>query len=215
MLAQEPAIEAVAVCTPPGISGRIALDAIAMGKHVLLEKPPCATLGEFRQIGAAAARAGTTVMASWHSRFGGAVEIARAILADEEVAQLAMTWKEDAVAVHPAQSWMWQPRGFGVREFGINGISLLTRVLAQPLVVAAASLYVPAGAATPIAAELDFAGAGEHDRLHAELDWRAPEERTIEIITRSGRRLWTGRTGQHLEVDGVVVVDEPNLEYQR
>jgi len=40
MLAAEPTIEAVAICTPPGVRGQIALDAIAAGKHVMLEKPP-------------------------------------------------------------------------------------------------------------------------------------------------------------------------------
>jgi predicted dehydrogenase len=216
MLAAEPTIEAVAICTPPDVRGAIALDAIAAGKHVMLEKPPASTLGELRRIRAAAEQAGVTVFAGWHSRFGLGVERAREVLAGEQVASVEMIWRENAPTLHPDQAWMWRRGGFGVLEFGINGFSILTRILPDPLVVRAATLHVPLGSETPIAAEIAFAGEREGDRLHAEMDWRAPAvTRTIEVLTRSGRRVWLGRTGQHLEVDGALLVDEPNLEYER
>jgi D-galactose 1-dehydrogenase len=215
MLAAEPSIEAVAICTPPGVRGQIALDAIAAGKHVMLEKPPASTLGELRRVRLAAERAGVTLFAGWHSRFGLGVERAREALADQQVASLEMIWKENAAVIHPDQHWMWKVGGFGVFEFGINGLSILTRILPEPLVVRAATLRLPAGSQTPIAVAIDFYGSREGDRMHAEMDWRSPEERTIEIVTRSGRRVWMNRTGLHLEVDGTVLVDEPNLEYGR
>jgi len=216
MLAAEPTIEAVAICTPPDVRCRIALDAIAAGKHVLLEKPPFSTLGEFRLVRRAAEHAGVTLMVSWHSRFGLAVERAREILADQQVARLEMIWKEDAAAIHADKGWMWRTGGFGVLDFGINGISILTRILPMPLVVRAATLWTPDRAQTPVAAEIDFAGLREEDRLHAEINWRSTTEiRTIEIVTRAGRRLWMPITGHRLEVDGIVLADEGNLEYQR
>jgi predicted dehydrogenase len=216
MLAAEPTIEAVVVCTPPDLHCRVALDAIAAGKHVLLEKPPCSTLGEFRRVCDAAGRAGVTLMASYHSRFGGAVERAREILAGEQVAGVEMIWKEDAVALHSRKEWMGKVGGFGVFDFGINGLSILTRVLPMPLVVRAATLHVPDGWQTPIAAELDFAGLRDEDRLHADIDWRSRVEiRTIDIVTRSGRRVRLPFTGHRLEVDGTLLVDEGNLEYRR
>ena len=49
--------EVVAICTLPDVRCRIALDVIAAGKHVLLEKPPFSTLGEFRLVRLAAERA--------------------------------------------------------------------------------------------------------------------------------------------------------------
>jgi D-galactose 1-dehydrogenase len=216
MLAAEPAIEAVAICTPPDVRCRIALDAIAAGKHVLLEKPPFSTLGAFRLVRQAAERAGVTLMVSWHSRFGLAVERAREILADQQVASVEMIWKENAAAIHAEKGWMWKTGGFGVLDFGINGISILTRILPMPLVVRAATLWTPDGAQTPVAAAIDFAGLRDEDYLHAEIDWRSTSEiRTIEIVTRTGRRLWMPITGHCLEVDGAVLADEGNLEYQR
>ena len=46
MLAAEPGIEAVAMCQPPQARFAAARDALLAGKHVLLEKPPGATLSE-------------------------------------------------------------------------------------------------------------------------------------------------------------------------
>jgi len=216
MLAAEHGIEAVAICTPPDVRCRIALDAIAAGKHVLLEKPPFPTLGELRLVRGAAKRAGVTLMVSWHSRFGVAVERAREILGAEQVAGLEMVWKEDAAAIHAEKGWMWKTGGFGVLDFGINGISILTRILPMPLVVRAATLWIPDGSQTPIAVEIDFAGLRDEDRLHAKIDWRSTSEiRTIDVVTRSGRRVRLPVTGHRLEVDGAVLAAEGNLEYQR
>ena len=216
MLAAESGIEAVAICTPPDIRCRIALDAIAAGKHVLLEKPPFSTLGEFRRVREAAALAGVTLLGGWHSQFNLAVERAREILADQEVAGLEMVWNEDVKEFHPGQEWIWQPGGFGVFDAGVNGLSIVTRILPQPLVVRAATLRIPQRAQTPIAVDIDFAGLRDGDRLHIGMDWRTPTaERSIEVLTRTGRRLWMPNSGRRLELDGTVLVDEENLEYPR
>src|SRR5689334_7882016 len=46
MLQQSSQLDAVAITTPPGPRYDIACDCIAAGLHVLLEKPPTATLSE-------------------------------------------------------------------------------------------------------------------------------------------------------------------------
>ncbi len=43
-------LDAVAICTPPQVRHAIARDAIEAGKHVLLEKPPTATLSELEDL---------------------------------------------------------------------------------------------------------------------------------------------------------------------
>jgi D-galactose 1-dehydrogenase len=157
-----------------------------------------------------------TLLGGWHAQFGVAIERAREILAGQQVARLEMIWKQDFRGSHPNQDWIWRTGGFGVFEFGINGLSILTRILPDPLVIRAATLRIPDGAQTPIAVEIDFTGAQEEDRLHYEMDWRSTTfERTLEIVTRAGRRLWMQRSGHHLEVDGTILVDAENLEYAR
>src|SRR4051812_43829589 len=46
MLAAEPSVAAVSVASPTGTHFPVARDALLAGRHVLLEKPPTATLGE-------------------------------------------------------------------------------------------------------------------------------------------------------------------------
>jgi D-galactose 1-dehydrogenase len=216
MLAKEPSIQAVVIATPPAIRWRIALDAIAAGKHVLLEKPPFSTLGDFRRVRLAAERAGVTLMGGWHCQFNLAVDRAREILAEEEVAGLEMIWDEDVAVSHPGQEWIWQAGGFGVFDTLINGISILTKILPQTLVVRAATLKVPKGVQGPVAVEVDFAAPGDADSWHARANWRAPgPERTLKIVTRAGHRLWMPKTCRCLELDGTTLIDEENFEYPR
>src|SRR5207237_7286659 len=85
MLAKAPAIDAVALCTPPQVRRAQAAAALAAGKHVLLEKPPGATVSEIAPLVAATAQSGKTLFATWHSRFAPAVEPARAFLADRQI----------------------------------------------------------------------------------------------------------------------------------
>src|SRR5690606_21037640 len=67
MIEAHPEIEAIAICTPPQIRHKIAAQVIATGRHVFLEKPPAATLGEAEAIRDLATAKGVTVLASWHS----------------------------------------------------------------------------------------------------------------------------------------------------
>ena len=52
-----PDLDAVAICTPPHVRHRIAREALAAGKHVMLEKPPAATVAEMHDLTASAAAA--------------------------------------------------------------------------------------------------------------------------------------------------------------
>src|SRR3954451_16084470 len=77
MLASVPDLDAVAICTPPQPRHAIARDALAAGKHVLLEKPPAATLSELVDLKTAAEAAGKTLFTTWHAQYNEAVEAAR------------------------------------------------------------------------------------------------------------------------------------------
>jgi D-galactose 1-dehydrogenase len=85
LLASDIAVDAVALCTPPQVRRAQAAAALAAGKHVLLEKPPGATVAELAPLVAAAEATGRTLFATWHSRFAAAVEPARAFLVDRQI----------------------------------------------------------------------------------------------------------------------------------
>ncbi len=50
MLANVPDLDAVAICTPPQAHYEAAKLALASGKHVLLEKPPCTSMMQFENL---------------------------------------------------------------------------------------------------------------------------------------------------------------------
>ncbi len=218
VLAKGPDIDAVALLTPPEVRAALALEAIDAGKHVLLEKPPAASMAEFESMREAATRRGVTLFATWHSRFNAAVDETRRRLAGRRLAELAITWKEDVRRWHPGQEWIWTEQGFGVLDPGINAFSIATAILDAPLSVASAELSFPANRAAPIAADIRFASEAHPGAvLGASLDWRQEGEQTwtIRIATADGEAMLLTAGGTRLAVDGRPVVAEPSEEYER
>lgn len=180
-------IDAVALCTPPQVRRAIAATAIANGWHVLLEKPPGATLAEVISLRDAAAAAGVSLFASWHSRHAPGVEPARAWLAGREIRRATITWREDVRVWHPGQAWIWQPGGFGVFDPGINALSIATRILPRPFFVEQAELDYPANQGAPIAARVDFRDtAGVPIAMDLDFRQEGPQSWDIVVETDAG-----------------------------
>lgn len=213
LLAEGPQIDAVALCMPPQVRFSAALAALRAGKHVLLEKPPGASLGEIEILSAEAEARGVTLFASWHSRHAAAVEETAALLRRRRVTAARIAWKEDVRRWHPGQAWIWEPGGLGVFDPGINALSILTRILPQPLCVTAARLVFPANRQAPIAADLSLQDR-QGTRVEAAFDWRqtGPQTWTITLQTDSGEILLSDG-GSRLTLDGVVGEVGPNQEY--
>jgi D-galactose 1-dehydrogenase len=213
MLASKQRIDAVAICTPPQARHEMAAKALQAGKHVLLEKPPGATISELTPLIAAARQAGRTLFAAWHSRFAPAVETARAFLADREIKSVVVEWKEDVRIWHPHQAWIWEPGGVGVFDPGINALSIMTRILPRPFFLTRSELSFPRNRAAPIAADLAFsdeAGAP----IRAEFDWRqtSPQIWHMHIETDAGL-LTLGAGGRRLIHGEHTLVDGEKAEY--
>ncbi len=213
MLAAQPGgIDAVAICTPPVPRFDIASEAILAGIPVLFEKPPTATLGELDELIGLAAVQGVPIHTAWHSQYAAGVGAATQALAGEKVASLTMRWHEDVRKYHAGQEWIWQPGGFGVFDPGINGLSILTQILHEPLLVRDASMLFPANRHTPISAEVTFHG---QDRK-AIMDWHGgvEEEWSICIETESGKTVQLTEGGAKLEINGVPKQLAPHDEYR-
>ncbi len=87
LYAAVPDVDAVAICTPPHVRHAIAREALAAGKHVMLEKPPAATVAEMHDLTRLRAPAGRVIFATWHSQYNAAVDAAKARLAGQKIAQ--------------------------------------------------------------------------------------------------------------------------------
>jgi D-galactose 1-dehydrogenase len=208
-----PNLSAVALCTTPQVRYHAARYALNRGCHVLLEKPPGATLSEVAALVELAAQQRCALFASWHSRQAAAVEPARRWLAGRAVTGVSVTWKEDVRVWHPGQTWIWRAGGLGVFDPGINALSILTRILPATIVLQHAELSYPQNCETPIAARLQLTdGAGAPIRM--ELDFRHTGEASwdIAVETDDGRMLLSNG-GSALRIEERAQPLAPNAEY--
>ena len=215
MLADVGKLDAVAITTPPGPRYAIARDCIAAGLHVLLEKPPTATLAEIDDLRDRAAARGVSLFTTWHAQHNPAVVEAANLLAGKGIAEMAITWHEDVEKWHPGQRWIWEAGGFGVFDPGINAFSIASRIFPGALFVRSAALHFPASSHTPIAAEITFESTASDGPLTCSLDWRraAGEEWTIRIVTAKGQKIELHDGGARLTVDGAARAGHGAGEY--
>jgi D-galactose 1-dehydrogenase len=210
LLAADIEVDAVSLCTPPQGRFEQAKAALMAGKHVMLEKPPGATLSEVFALETLAKDKGLSLFATWHSRAAAGVEPARALLAKRNLRRLSVEWKEDVRHWHPGQAWIWEPGGLGVFDPGINALSIVTRIMPEKFHLVRSDLTFPANRAAPIAASLSFE-TGSGIPLQAELDWRQTGPQTWDIraetdegeilLTHGGSRLFVGGQPQIVEED--------------
>jgi D-galactose 1-dehydrogenase len=213
LLAARPDIRAVSLCMPPVPRFDIATAALAAGKHVMLEKPPGATVSEVLKLERLARAKGVTLFATWHSRHAAGVAQARGYLRDAQIRHVQIDWKEDVRRWHPGQDWIWQAGGLGVFDPGINALSIMTEILPNPVHLTAATLAFPDNCETPIAADLAFAGPAGMT-VDAVFDWRqeGPQSWNITVDTTHGQlRLTDG--GATLLIDGMAQKAEGPGEY--
>jgi D-galactose 1-dehydrogenase len=202
-LEARPDVGAVSLCLPPVPRFDHAAKAILAGRHVMLEKPPGATLAECHVLQQMAREADVSIFAAWHSREAAQVAAARDWLKERQIRRLAIIWKEDVRRWHPGQHWIWQAGGLGVFDPGINALSILTTILPQPVHLRSAELFFPENCETPIAAGLDFAHPGGA-AVTAEFDFRQDGEQTWSIaVETDGGKLLLSEGGARLAIDGV------------
>ncbi len=213
LLAARPDISAVSLCMPPIPRFAAARAAIRAGRHVMLEKPPGASVAEVLTLERLAREAGVSLFATWHSRHAAGVAPARDWLRDRHVRRVRIDWKEDVRKWHPGQAWIWEPGGLGVFDPGINALSIMTEILPAPVYLRKATLSFPENRAAPIAADLSFAGSDEID-VEAAFDWREEggEIWQIEVSTDDGT-LNLREGGATLRIDGVDQAVEGRGEY--
>lgn len=215
LLAAEPDVGAVSLCTPPQGRFAQARAALAAGRHLMLEKPPGASLAEVQELGRMAQAAGLSIFATWHSREAAAVEPARAFLRNRKIRKVEVVWREDVRHWHPGQQWIWEPGGLGVFDPGINALSIVTRILPEAMRLTAADLEFPANRDAPIAAKLAFETAGGAP-VSADFDWRqtGPQTWDVRVETDQGA-IALSKGGSVLIREGEPPQTAPDEEYKR
>jgi D-galactose 1-dehydrogenase len=209
-----PSVEAVSICTPPQLRYDIARVALSRGKHVMIEKPPGATLSEVAALAAIAERQRVSLFATWHSRAAAAVSPARDWLAVRAIRIGHIYWKEDVRVWHPGQNWIWKAGGFGVFDPGINALSIITRIMPVEVVLRDAELFYPSNCETPIAANLTLDAQGASIRAEFDFLQTGPQTWDIDVETDEGRLLMS-RGGAMMHINGNSIVVAGDREYPR
>ena len=210
MLAENPKIEVVSLCLPPVPRFEYAAACLRAGRHVMLEKPPGATLAEVHALEDLAAEVGKTLFATWHSRMAKGVAAAKRVLADKVVQSAHIDWKEDVRQWHPNQDWVFEPGGMGVLDPGINALSIMTEVLPAPVHLKQGVVQVPSNRETPISAELEFSGG-----VTASFDWLKEGEQfwQMKFAAKDGTIVELFDGGNRCVVDGVEQAQSSLDEY--
>lgn len=110
-LLSRPDVDAVSIVTPDFAHTQLALDAIAAGKHVLIEKPLATTSAECRRIIDAARGAGVKLMVDFHNRWSPPFFKARKSIEAGEIGSVRLIYYRlnDTIFV-PTEMLSWAAR---------------------------------------------------------------------------------------------------------
>lgn len=121
-------IDAVTVATPTQTHYRIAMDAIDAGKHVLIEKPICATIEESEELIQAAKDAGLTLAVGLIERHNPVVKFAKESIEAGKFGDLV------TVAARRVSSFPSRIRDVGViMDLGVHDIDVTRYLVGSPI----------------------------------------------------------------------------------
>jgi predicted dehydrogenase len=150
-------IDVVVVCTPTGLHGEVAIEALRAGKHVIVEKPAELTVARTDEIIEARDKAGTLVTVISQHRFDPATETTLAAIGRGEFGRLtsgiaSIDWWRGQ-SYYDSGDWRgtWELDGGGaLMNQGVHTVDLLVAALGRPVEVFA------------------YAGTLAHERIEVE-----------------------------------------------
>jgi predicted dehydrogenase len=160
-LVADPAVDVVYVATPHSTHRDIALEAIAAGKHVLIEKPLAVTAAQGRQIAQAAERAGVLVMEAMWTQYLPHVDISRQLIADGVLGDIQLVNADFGLDVPRdlrPRIWDSELGGGALLEMGVYPLSFCVSLIGEPVRISATGL-VQGEVDTHVAVQLTTANA--------------------------------------------------------
>ncbi|HEY7273270.1 MAG TPA: Gfo/Idh/MocA family oxidoreductase, partial [Actinoplanes sp.] len=135
-------VDIVAVCTPTGRHGEVAIEALAAGKHVIVEKPAEITVARTDEIIEAQRKAGTVVTVISQHRFDPSTEKTLAAIERGELGRLtsgiaSIDWWRGQ-SYYDSGDWRgtWELDGGGaLMNQGVHTVDLLVATMGRPVEV--------------------------------------------------------------------------------
>jgi myo-inositol 2-dehydrogenase/D-chiro-inositol 1-dehydrogenase len=189
-------VDVVSVCTPPARHADVTLEALSAGCHVLCEKPVARTLADAIRIQSAAEAADLVVMIGHVSRFEPDHRMARDLVADGHVGDVAMATHSMTTSLPGWSEGGWLARaeesGGPLLDLSAHSFDYLAWVIGSPAVrVHAVAADSPAGPSTYALAIVRFASGAMGQ---VETSWAHPVARgfktVVEIVGADGRISW-------------------------
>jgi predicted dehydrogenase len=131
-------VDAVSLATPHHLHAPMALEAIAAGKHILMEKPLANSEADCLKLIEAAERQGVVLMLAYIVRYRPAVQLLRALIESEQYGKpfSANCWVEGYLPPQPPESWFSRQETLGggvLYSHGCHYIDLLLSLFGTPV----------------------------------------------------------------------------------
>lgn len=138
LLARED-IDVVTICTPSGMHAEIALDAIAAGKHVLVEKPIALKTSDADRMIAAAAEAGVKLCVVLQNRYNPPMQAARAAMREGRLGRVMLgsatvRWFRPQEYYEDDWHGTWAMDGGALMNQSIHHVDALSWLMGEPVV---------------------------------------------------------------------------------
>jgi predicted dehydrogenase len=159
---RDPQVEAVDICLPTDLHEPVALEALAAGKHVLVEKPMALDGASAERMIAAARRQGRTLMTAQVVRFLPAYRTAAEILRSGRLGPVRAAIFRRRCAAPAWSAWLGHAdrSGGAVLDLLIHDIDFLVQLFGKPHAVAAWGYQDLSRGVDWIAAQFRYAGIG-------------------------------------------------------
>jgi predicted dehydrogenase len=160
----DPEVDVVYVGTPHSAHRRLALAAIAAGKHVLVEKPIATSVAEAREIVDAARAAGVFAMEAMWTRYLPQTDVLRRLIENGELGTIQQVVADfgDVVPYDPdGRVWNAQLAGGALLDMAVYPISFASMVLGTPQRVTATGITTADGVDIRSTGLLEYAGGAE------------------------------------------------------
>jgi predicted dehydrogenase len=177
-------VDAVCICTPSEQHARIALDALAAGKHVFVEKPIATALEEGLRMAAAARGAGLKLMVGHVERFNPAVGKLAELIQEGRIGRV---FRAHATRVGPLPARI-QDTGVAI-DLATHDLDLMQFVLDRDItsIYAEGSRCVHPSQEDMISCLLRFGEDGPQGLL--DVNWLTPEKRREMTVIGEGGML--------------------------
>lgn len=195
-------IDAVVIATPVATHFRFAREALNRGKHVLVEKPLCASVAECEELVALAARTGRTLMVDHTFLFTGAVQTIRKVVDSGEIGKICYF---DSMRVNLG---LFQEDVNCLWDLAPHDLSVINYILDDKIVGIEASGYCHVNPASPDIVYLTLHYARDVV-AHFNLSWMAPVKIRRFIIGGTQRMLvW-----DDLDQDQKIKIYDSGIEF--